>query len=964
MDSTAVNHELPAIDGLPVVLQAPARLWLKRLLERHPEAGEVLGALSEEAGTALARLVAASEFAGGVLLREWPWFAGRLERPGGAPDVRFAVPAGAATEELKSHLRRFRNRVLLEVLWREIAGLADVLATLETLSALADELIAAAVAAAEAELAAVAGRLRDDTGREQRLIVLAMGKLGGRELNFSSDVDLIFLYPRDGESEGPRRLAAPEYFARLVRRVVALLEDQTADGFVYRVDTRLRPFGESGPPLVSFAALESYLVRHGRGWERYAWVKARVVDTGADPGAVRELMEDIVQPFVYRRYLDYGVFESLREMKALIAAEARKRKLASHVKLGPGGIREIEFIAQSLQLVRGGREPALRTPELLAALKRLARTRGLAAAAATELERAWLFLRRVENWLQAMRDQQTHTLPENEADRVRLAVALGYPGWEALAAELERQRATVARHFAAVAFRGGEPAAVPRTREALSALWATQAPEGDWEAALEAAGFADAAGLARVLADFAGSPAVAQMGRAGARRLAQFVPELVAALRDRQRPVLVLERTLNVIEKVLRRSAYVALLNENPAVRDRLIDLCEHSGWLAEEIGRFPLLLDELLDARGETAAREELELELRRRLAGLPADDGERRIEALAEFKRASVFRIALADVSGALPIMKVSDRLTELAEIVLEEVLAIAWADLVRRHGRPRWLGSDGWREAGFGVIGYGKLGGMELSYRSDLDLVFLHDSAGDTQETDGEAPLDNGAFFARLVRRIVHLLDTRTASGALYKVDMRLRPSGRAGLLVSSVEAFERYQAEDAWTWEHQALLRSRPVAGSAVIARAFEKVRGETLRFRVRRERLREDVIAMRGRMRAQLDRSTDERFDLKQGRGGIADIEFLVQYLALENAGRHPAVIHYSDNIRQLGTLGAAGCLAAEHVAELQAIYRDYRLRLHRLALDESPPFVAPGELADERARVVELWTAVFGEPPP
>jgi glutamate-ammonia-ligase adenylyltransferase len=944
------------------------RTWLERLLDRHPDARASLRSTDAATRAALVRLAAASEFAAGVLLREWPWFAPLLAAPGRPPDVRFRARQGEDEGEdggdLEGRLRRFRNRALLHVLWRELTGHADVLATLDTLSRLAEELVAATVAAAEAELAAVAGTVRDEAGRPQRLVVLAMGKLGGRELNFSSDIDLIFLYPRDGESDGGRRLGAPEYFGRLVRRVVALLERQTADGFAYRVDTRLRPFGDSGPPLVSFGALESYLVRHGRGWERYAYVKARVLDTGAGEDAVRELMEDIVQPFVYRRYLDYGVFESLREMKALIAAEARRRRLAGHIKLGPGGIREIEFIAQSLQLVRGGAEPALRTPSLLTALARLAGRRAIAPAAAAELERAWLFLRRLENWLQAIRDQQTHALPEDPADRARLALALGHAGWESLAAEIERHRATVSAHFAAVAFRGDTGSNGAGAAGTLSALWAAGAPAGDWEAALAAAGFTEAPALAERLAQFASSAAVAQMGQAGARRLARFMPALLESLRGRSRPALVLERVLTVVEKVLRRSAYVALLNENPAVRDRLLDLCEQSAWLTEEIGRYPLLLDELLDPRERTAAREELKPELARRLEGIPDSDDERRIEALAQFQRAALFRIAVADVSGELPIMKVSDRLTELAEIVLEEVLAMAWAELTRRHGRPRLRAADGWREAGFGVIAYGKFAGMELSYRSDLDLVFLHEAAGETGETDGARPLDNATFFVRLVRRIVHLLDTRTGSGAMYRVDTRLRPSGRSGLLVTSIEAFERYQEENAWTWEHQALLRSRPVAGSAVVAREFERVRSETLRFRVRREVLREDVIAMRRRMREQLDRSDDEHFDLKQGRGGIADIEFLVQYLALENAERHPAVIHYPDNIRQLGTLGAAGCLPVPHVSELQAIYRAYRLRLHRLALDEAPPLAGAAEFAEERAFVVARWEEVFGAPPP
>jgi glutamate-ammonia-ligase adenylyltransferase len=595
------------------------------------------------------------------------------------------------------------------------------------------------------------------------------------------------------------------------------------------------------------------------------------------------------------------------------------------------------------------------------ALRQLAQTRGLSAAAAAELTSSYLFLRRVENFMQAMRDQQTHELPGNAADQARLALAMDYPDWEALSVEIERQRLCVVNHFTAIAFRGGEEAPGSALVESLSAAWAATADREEWQALFEKFGYREAPELAGILVEFAGSAAIGQIDKTGARRLRQFIPDLMAELREMERPAVVLRRVITVVENILRRSAYVALLNENPSVRDRLVRLCERSAWLAEEIGRYPLLLDELLDPRLHTAVltREEMQHDLERRLDRLANTDSERRIETLGQFQRAALFRIAVADIVGSLPLMKVSDRLTELAEIVLQEALVTAWKDMTEKHGRPRVRSAGGWRDAGFGVIAYGKFGGMELSYRSDLDLVFLHDASGESQETDGDPPIDNSLFFARLVRRLVHFLNTQTGTGTLYEIDTRLRPSGQSGLLVTSVEAFERYQDENAWTWEHQALLRSRPVAGSAVIGREFERVRSETLRHRVRRDRLREDVQSMRQKMRRQLDKSDRERFDLKQGEGGIADIEFLVQYLVLENADRHPAVIHYPDNIRQLGTLAAAGCLETGQVEHLQEIYKSYRLRLHRLALDEQPPFASGDEFTDERRYVTELWHEVL-----
>jgi [glutamine synthetase] adenylyltransferase / [glutamine synthetase]-adenylyl-L-tyrosine phosphorylase len=960
----AIGKDLTSATGaLPRNLRGHVELWIERFLDRYPES---LASLAAPTLGALLRLVACSEFAGNTITREWPWFREVLAEPAAAPGLQFKLSAADADpDDFASRLRRFRNQRLLHILWRETAGRAGTGATLECLSKLADHLISASVQCADTRLRERYGRVRDDAGNEQRLVVLAMGKLGGCELNFSSDVDLIFLYSGGGESDGERRLSAQEYFTRLSRQVVGMLEEVTADGFVYRVDTRLRPFGDSGPPVVSFSALESYLLRHGRSWERYAYVKARVIATtgpGRGESASAELMANVIEPFVYRRYLDYGVFESLREMKALIAAEARKRQLAPNVKLGPGGIREIEFIAQSLQLVRGGGDRKLRTTGLQPALRHLAQTRGLTAAVAAELTTAYLFLRSVENALQAMRDQQTHELPTDPADRARLALAVDYPDWDAVHAAIERQRRCVSRHFSAVAFRGGDEKPASGFVDALSALWSAGAREEEWQALLEQSGFRDAAAVAGIIVGFAGSAAVGQVDRTGAKRLARFVPELLAVLREHENAPVVLQRVLSVLERILRRSAYVALLIENPSVRDRLVGLCEKSAWLPEEIGRYPLLLDELLDRRlhEEVLAREEMQQDLDRRFDRLAETDSEGLIESLGQFQRAMLFRIAVADIAGNLPVMKVSDRLTELAEIVLQKALAIAWRDITEKHGRPP--GRSGRGQAGFGVVAYGKFGGMELSYRSDLDLVFLHDSTADAQETDGESPLDANVFFARLVRRLVHFLNAQTTTGAMYQVDTRLRPSGQSGLLVTSIEAFERYQEENAWTWEHQALLRSRFVGGSALIAREFERVRNETLRNRVRRDRLREDVIAMRRKMRSRLDRSDSERFDLKQGTGGIADIEFIVQYLVLEHADRHPAVIHYPDNIRQLGTLAAARCLEAGRVTRLQGIYKRYRLRLHRLALDEQPPFADPGEFAEERRFVSGLWQEILGEP--
>ncbi|MEQ9562642.1 MAG: bifunctional [glutamate--ammonia ligase]-adenylyl-L-tyrosine phosphorylase/[glutamate--ammonia-ligase] adenylyltransferase, partial [Woeseiaceae bacterium] len=721
-----------ALDEIPEVLAEPAARWFERLAREYP--GEPCAQLKESDQAILVRMIACSEFAGSVLIRDWPWFLqeireSRLARPANRHELdgmilsrmRDASMDGTA---LRRNLRIFRNRQMVGILWREFAGSSNVPATLAALSALADSLIEFATISAGNMLEPRFGRVRDVEGSPVPLIVLAMGKLGGHELNFSSDVDLVFLYPRDGESDGERQLEANEYFTRWARLVVSLLDEVTADGFVYRVDTRLRPFGDSGPLVVSFAAFESYLLQHGRSWERYAYLKSRVVGEALQRQVNAELMEELVKPFVYRRYLDYGVFESLREMKALIAAEVSRRELSSNIKLGPGGIREIEFIVQSLQLVRGGSDPTLQGQSLLPVLPRLARGVGLTPDSASKLVDAYVFMRRLENFIQGIRDSQTHDLPQSAADRARLALAMGFPDWADLDSALQEHRAEVSRQFSDVVFRSDRDEERSEVSRRVASLWNAANTDEDWIAELEALGVADMAEVASKVVAFAKLPTVQQLDSVSRRRLGEFVPAVLGQLRKIERPAVVLERILKIVEQILRRSAYLALLNENPAVMERLVRLCEGSAYLASEIARFPVLLDEMLDSRRYTEDLNagDMKAEIERRLSGFDRQDSERRVETLAQFQRATLFRIAVADFSESLPIMKVSDRLTELAELVLNVALETAWNDLRSRHGEPWFDDGDGKRKAGFGVIAYGKLGGFELSYGSDLDLVFL--------------------------------------------------------------------------------------------------------------------------------------------------------------------------------------------------------------------------------------------------
>jgi glutamate-ammonia-ligase adenylyltransferase len=953
-----------AVEALPAELREIAARWFERF-----DAEQQGEPLSDDVIPLLAKFVACSDFAANTLLREWRWFVAMGDAMDDIPDAavldQFVGEIRRSEEDIaavKHQLRRFRHRTMLHILWREITGSATLTETLSSLSSLADRLLDAAAGFAERQVHARHGVVRDKDGETVSMVILGMGKLGGDELNFSSDVDLIFLFPSEGDSDGQKGLSAPEYFTRVARHVVALLDEVTADGFAYRVDTRLRPFGDSGPPVVSFAALESYLLQHGRDWERYAYVKARIVGPQPPPGVSEELKKNLITPFVYRRYIDFGVFESLRKMQGLIAAEVTRREMADNIKLGPGGIREIEFIVQSLQLVRGGSRHELQECGLLRVLPRLVGRRGLQEDAVEVLGAAYEFLRRLENFIQAIRDQQTHDLPTDLRDRARLCLAMGYPDWQALLADLDRHRGNVTAEFDAIAFRDNRGEADNRLQQRLAETWESDAEPARWEALLTEEGFPRADELADRLAAFATEPATKQIDTIARRRLQEFVPRLLQKIKTSERPLAALVRVLAVVEKILRRSAYLALLNENSQVMSRLVELCERSTYIAEQIARYPVLLDELLDPRiySTRVSRDELNTELEELIEYSSAQDSEEKMAILGRFQRAGLFRIAVADFTGNLPIMKVSDSLTELAEVVLNFALRVAWQDMTSKHGAPAYVVDGQRHEAGFGIIAYGKLGGLELSYGSDLDIVFLHDSQGVDQHTGGDKPLDNTMFFTRLVRRLAHFLTTQTGSGMLYEIDMRLRPDGQSGLLVSSVEAFERYQEENAWTWEHQALLRARPVAGSAQIAKDFERIRTDTLSTRVRREKLREDVIEMRRRMRVKLDKSDEQLFDLKQGRGGIGDIEFIVQYLVLANAADQSSVFFYSDNIRQLEALAKTGYVSDETSLRVQDIYKAYRLHLHHLALDEREPLVSQDEFITERGYVERLWEQTFG----
>lgn len=953
-----MNTQSPVVE-IPENLQPILEKALARLQEQSEWSDP-----TDQSAEMLPRVLACSDYAADVLARYPDMLAalvadGRLYRPLEDAELEALFTADAPDGEGETafvrRLRQFRHRELLRIVFRDLSGWSETITVLRELSALADACIRLAYMRARDELQQRYGIPRGPEGEESEFIIIAMGKLGGEELNFSSDVDVIFLYSEQGETDGSRSLANEEYFRRLAQQLINLLSTKTADGFVYRVDARLRPFGESGPLAVSLAALEDYLVQHGRDWERYAWVKARAVN---DWAGLQAFDHEILRPFVYRRYLDYGVFASLREMKGLIEREGRAAANRDNIKLGPGGIREIEFIVQTLQLVRGGTLRKLRQRSLLPALQQLTELGLMEPETVEELRESYLLLRDLENRLQAIADRQTHELPTDATDRSRLALAMNVPDWKVLYALQQQHRTRVQGYFDQILRHDRDNNGTDSEPDGTALTENNEAARTE----LAELGFSEPEAVMERMAALRASPQYMRMQELGRKRLERLLPVMLRACALMPRPLRALDGFLRVLESISRRSAYVALLYENERALERLIWLCSSSDFLVRQVALHPLLLDELLDPRVflEAPQRADFEHDVAQRLAMADPDDSEQQFEALRNFQQAAVFRVAVADLSGTLPLMKVSDRLTDIAELVLEHALRLSVAELSAKHGLPCCNVDGEPQRAGFAIAGYGKLGGLELGYGSDLDIVFLHNSEGDEQHTDGEKSLDNAVFFARVARRVTHILTMPTPTGPLYEVDTRLRPSGNSGLLVTSLTALDRYQREDAWTWEHQALLRARAVAGDAEVREGFEQLRRRALLEYVQRDALCEEVLKMRSRMRTELNRGTAEEFDLKQGEGGIIDIEFLVQYLVLRDASKDTDLLTWSDNIRQLEALGKAGILMSEDAAALAEAYRSYRTQMHLNALSGDPGLVPDDSFRAERGLVTRLWRDHLG----
>ncbi len=858
-------------------------------------------------------------------------------------------------EGAKRVLRQFRRQQMVLIAWRDLLLQQAVTDSFAQVSAVADSCVDCANQWLYQRCCAESGTPMDAEGNAQPLVVIGMGKLGGRELNFSSDIDLIFCYPENGETQGGRRtIANQQFFIRMGQRLIQLIDQPTIDGFVFRVDMRLRPFGESGPLAISYAAFEDYYQHHGRDWERYAMVKARVINQDL---RFDQDIQAMLKPYVYRRYIDFSAIQALRSMKAMINSEIRRKGLRDNIKLGSGGIREIEFIVQTFQLIRGGREPVLQTRSLLNALQQLSEYGELNAEQTAMLHQHYLYLRQVENILQQIDDQQTQTLPDKLLDQQRVAWVMGEADWSAFYQQLQLRLSEVNACFQSAI--GDEEQEEHAASQVYMDLWHCGADREALASLLSQHACCEQEQQTRVDTMYHIMHAVEHrhIGQRGRQTLERMMPSLLQQLFEHPQTTLVLPRVMVLLESILSRTAYLELLAENPGSLQQLLRLCAGSAMLAEKLANFPILLDELLDPSllYNPVSPDSYAQQLREFMLRIPPDDMEQQMEALRQFKQIQQLRITAADIAGALPLMKVSDHLTAVAEVIVNAVVEQAWTQVVERHGYPEHLSEQ---QRGFAVVGYGKIGGIETGYSSDLDLVFLHNSDSSTY-TNGAKQIDSKQFYLKLAQRIMHLFNTRTASGVLYELDMRLRPSGASGLLVSAINAFENYQLKEAWTWEHQALVRARVVYGDAELAEGFAKVRQQILSLPREAEALAEQVQQMRTKMQQHLSRETDELIDLKQSAGGMVDIEFIAQYLVLLHTQTYPELSRWTDNVRIFESCAKLGLLAPEQAQSLTQCYLDIRDECHRCGLQGIPRLLKKADFTLDLSVVTATWQQLF-----
>lgn len=940
----------------PLLQQKQSTSW-QRFVEQHPS---ICDGLTTEQLTAFKKAITLSDFI----------FKSALQAPELVIELFKSVKQEALPDyksllltlledchdeaQLHRILRRFRLQQMVKIALDDLVFDISLDISLLRLSSLADELIMASLTWLTDFCQQKWGTPVNAQGETQTLLVYGMGKLGGKELNFSSDIDLIFTYPESGETVGCRRsLDNQQFFTRLAQKLIASLHQVTADGFVYRVDMRLRPFGDSGPLVLTFNAMEDYYQEQGRDWERYAMLKARVIGQSQ----YHEQLSSMLRPFVYRRYIDFSVIDSLRRMKMMIAQEVRRKQLTNNIKLGAGGIREIEFIVQVFQLIRGGRVKELQQRSLLTVLPQLVKSGEIEEGNKQVLESAYRFLRRVENIIQALADKQTQTLPDNELDQHRVLSVLQIETWPEFLTVLAKHMESVHQEFDLLI--GIESPNHQAPDEHWVTLWHSR--WSDKESIAWLAQEADewhSENIWRVISDFREDVGKRSLGNRGRQVLDKLIPLLLCRLQKSADAEQVLARVLQVFSKIVTRTAYLELLFENDGALKQLIQLCQASSWVTDYIAKYPILLDELIDPKllhnpPQLSAYAE---ELRERMLRVPEEDLEAQMESLRQFKQSQQLRIAAAEIAEVLPVAKVSEHLTALAEAILSEVIQLAWQHVSERFGIPSSC-LDGDKEKGFGVIAYGKTGGVELGYSSDLDLVFVHHSEPNevtSGRADGSKSVAASQFYMKLAQRIMHIFNTRMNSGILYELDMRLRPSGNSGVLVVHLNTFAQYQHEDAWTWEHQALVRARMIFGNNQLQSLFTSIRQEVLSKPREINELSVDIKSMREKMRNHLDKTTEFDFDIKQGNGGLVDIEFLAQFLVLANAEAYPELLSACDNLGVFKLLRELSLIDIEEQELLSDTYQELRALGHKATMQNEGQLISKDNISAQQA-IVDVW---------
>jgi len=872
-------------------------------------------------------------------------------------------------------LREFRRAEMLRLVWRDLLNVAVLEETLADVSALADVCVSVTLDHLYEQLIERYGvpmskAKEGEAEAPQRMLVLGMGKHGAKELNVSSDIDLIFAYPASGMTDHPKKpIENHLFFTRLAQKLIYVLDHINGEGFVFRVDMRLRPYGGSGALALNFAAFEDYYYHQGREWERYAMIKARVVAGDVDQG--RQLL-NIIRPFVYRKYTDFTSYQALRDMKRMIMAEVHRKGGEQNIKLGRGGIREIEFIAQACQLIHGGRDTSLQYSGLMPVFTLLRDKEYLPGEWVDALMNAYRFLRNMEHAIQGLADKQTQLIPVLSEEKERVAWSLSYNHWHEVEKVMHQHRTAVSQIFEEFLQDENESSEPCKQSENWLTLWQGEAEEIDWLSALTDLGFEDASASYYALMTLRDHRMFGVMSADSQRRFECFLPLLLNTVAAHPSPSLTLSRVLELVSVILGRTVYLVLLYENPNALKRLCHLCSESPWISEHLVKSPVILDELLDETSlyQPPNKALLQDELRQQLLRIPEDDLETQMDCLRVFRQSHMLRVAASEIGEYLPLMKVSDYLTWLAETLLEQAIHIAWKNMTAKYGCPDGITGDN-LALGFAVVGYGKLGGIELGYSSDLDMVFLYDS-NDQGMTTGDRQINNQLFYIRLGQRVIHILSTQTTQGVLYETDMRLRPSGNSGMLVSSLAAFEKYQQNEAWTWEHQALVRARFIAGDAVLGERFNRVRHKILTshfntFKISNEAasLIDDVVSMRRKMKlAAIEKfgsAEKAKDDIKQGDGGLIDIEFITQYGVLQYANQNDGLLEWTDNVRLLETLAKYKCFGEVDISPLAGVYRKLRSALHRKSLADERYQASLADYSEQRLAVMAIWQQIFAE---